>query len=350
MTLLHPPSSAFHSPISASSTVFAGDSAGANLALSLLQVILFAQRSSLSVPFNGVQVNITSPASVSMLSAGLELTLALPSWHIYAKFDISLDTWPMLDAKYPACGIWPSRPPRGHPYCKISMLNHPLVAPAVAEDWKGSPTMWFADSAKLAAERAAQQGVEVWYEEYKQMPHDFPIMGVTWPWAIIDNWPQSLDCMRSWVEFCVKMFEEGHIESGAVVKGLVSDKILEVKQLTGLSFQEALRLTRAEKAAWKDCLPLLYARSSPLESTSICCVIHHEFSSTNPNRKIARCKGNLATAAHSGKPYGDASQCTCVCVTNGFRGCFATKMQFRQLLIYEIFCNYVEVQRRQLSL
>ena len=57
LTLLHPPSSAFPFPVSASSIVFVGDSAGANLALSLLQVVLFAQRSCLSVPFNGVQVN-----------------------------------------------------------------------------------------------------------------------------------------------------------------------------------------------------------------------------------------------------------------------------------------------------
>ena len=139
------------------------------------------------------------------------------------------------------------------------MLDHPLIAPAATEDWKGSPSMWFAggqerfaDSAKLAAERAAQQGVEVWYEEYEQMSHDFPIMGVTWPWAITDNWPQSLDCMRSWAEVCVKTFEGCHIESGAVVKGLVSDKTLDVKQLTGLGFQEALRLIRAKKAAWRD--------------------------------------------------------------------------------------------------
>ena len=118
--------------------------------------------------------------------------------------------------------------------------------------WYAGGQERFADSAKLAAEHAAQQGLEVWYEEYKQMPHDFPIMGVTWPWAITDNWPQSLDCMRSWAGVCVKMFEEGHIESGAVVKGLGSEKTLDVKSLTGLNFQEALRLIRAKKAAWKD--------------------------------------------------------------------------------------------------
>jgi len=54
----------------------------------------------------------------------------------------------------------------------------------------------FADSAKLAAERAARQGVQVWYEEYEEMPHDFPIMSATWPWAKTEGWPQSMSCMK----------------------------------------------------------------------------------------------------------------------------------------------------------
>ena len=259
LSLLYPPSSAFHSPVQIRSIVFAGDSAGASLALSLLQVILYSQRSSSRFRFWGSEVSLPSPAGVSMLSAGLELTLALLSWQKNAWFDVFSDSWSMLQPDYPTCHIWPSKPPRGHPYCKTSMLDHPLVAPALAEDWGDSPPLWFAggqerfgDSAKLAAERAAQQGVEVWYEEYEEMPHDFPIMGITWPWATTDRWPQSLSCMNAWAEACKMIGEEGHIKTGAMSKGLKTEKKLDVMQLTGLDFQEAIQLIKAKKAGWKD--------------------------------------------------------------------------------------------------
>lgn len=38
--------------------------------------------------------------------------------------------------------------------------------------WFAGGQEQFADSAKLAAEGAARQGVQVWYEEYEEMPHD----------------------------------------------------------------------------------------------------------------------------------------------------------------------------------
>lgn len=200
-SLLHPPPGAFHEPVSPSSVVFSADSAGANLALALTQVLLFAR--SRTIMFHGTEVSLPLPAGIAMLSAGLDLTLAFPSWQANAPFDIFSDNWAFLAPGYPTCKIWPSVPPRGHVYCEISMMLHPLVAPALAGSWEGAPPMWFAggqerfaDSAKLAAERAARQGVQVWYEEYEEMPHDFPIMSATWPWAKTEGWPQSMSCMK----------------------------------------------------------------------------------------------------------------------------------------------------------
>ena len=179
LSLLYPPPGAFHEPASPASIVFAGDSAGANLALALTQVILFTRSS--TVTFHGREVPLPLPAGLALLSAGLDVTLCFPSWQANAPFDIFSNTWSFLEPGYPICHIWPSNPPRGHPYCEISMMDHPLVAPAIARDWEGAPPMWFAggqekfaDSAKLTAKTAAEQGVCVRYEEYEEMPHDFP--------------------------------------------------------------------------------------------------------------------------------------------------------------------------------
>ena len=66
MSLLHPPRGAFHDPLPSSSIVFAGDSAGANLALALTHLLLFARAQ--TVTFHGT---IFLPAGIAVLSTGL---------------------------------------------------------------------------------------------------------------------------------------------------------------------------------------------------------------------------------------------------------------------------------------
>lgn len=257
LSLLHPSPGAFHEPVPPSSIVFSGDSAGANLALALTQVLLFARSSTLM--FHGTEVSLPLPAGIAVLSAGLDVTLGFPSWQSNAPFDIFSDTWSFLAPGYPTCEIWPSDPPRGHVYCEISSMLHPLVAPALARSWEGAPPMWFAggqerfaDSAKLAAERAARQSVQVWYEEYEEMPHDFPIMSATWAWAKTEEWPQSVKCMERWVNACRVFGEGGTMGTGAVVVLTGGgERKIDVEKLTGMGVEEVTSLVREKQKGWK---------------------------------------------------------------------------------------------------
>lgn len=257
LSLLHPPPDAYHEPIPPSFIVFAGDSAGANLALALTQLLLYARSSTLM--FHGTEVSLPLPAGIAVLSAGLDVTLGFPSWQTNAPYDIFSDTWSFLAPGHPICKIWPSDPPRGHAYCEISMMLHPLVAPALARSWEGAPHMWFAggqerfaDSAKVAAEGAARQGVQVWYEEYEEMPHDFPIMSATWAWAKTEEWPQSVRCMEGWVNACRVFGEGGTMGLGAVVVLTGGGKRkMDVEKLTGLGIEQVISLVREKQEGWK---------------------------------------------------------------------------------------------------
>ncbi|MCJ1356028.1 MAG: hypothetical protein MMC33_006022 [Icmadophila ericetorum] len=260
LSLLYPPPGSFHESAPASSIVFAGDSAGACLALALTQLLLSTQSS--KVNFHGRSVELPLPSGIAVLSAGLDFTLALPSWMKFAANDIFFDTWSMLDPNYTPCSVWPANPPRGHPYCEISMMDHPLTAPMMASNWRGAPPMWFAggqerfaDSAKVAAEQAARQGVSVRYEEYEEMPHDFPILSLNWPWAVTDEWPQSIKCIDNWVNAC-KTFVKGRQQDSGAVLYLTDggEERLDVENLTGLTFGEVKRLVREKKAQWKSWL------------------------------------------------------------------------------------------------
>ena len=255
--LLYPPPDAFHEPGPPQSIVFAGDSAGANLALALTQVLLFAR--TLTALFHGRKISLSLPAGNAVLSAGLEVTLGLPSWQANGLFDVFSDKWAFLEPGYPACEIWPTDPPRGHPYCEISAMLHPLVAPAFARSWEDAPPIWFAggqerfaDSAKLAAEMAARQGVQVWYEEYEEMPHDFAIMPATWAWAKTEEWPQSVKCMERWANACRVFGEGGTMGTGAVlVLTGGRERRMNVERLTKLDFEEAISLARKKQEGWK---------------------------------------------------------------------------------------------------
>ncbi|KAI9874883.1 MAG: hypothetical protein M1830_009180 [Pleopsidium flavum] len=260
LSLIYPPPESIHTPVPASSIVFAGDSAGANLALALVQVILFAKNT--AIQFHNQAVSLPVPGGITLLSAGLDGTLALPSWQANASFDIfdrSVKSWSYLESAFPTCSLWPSKPPRGHIYCETSMLCHPLVSPAVASSWVGAPPMWFAggqerfaDSAKVVVELASRQGVPVRYEEYAEMPHDFPIMRDNWPWATTQDWPQSVRCMAEWAKACRVFAEGGKVETGAiVVTASREENKSDIDRLTGLTFEQVKGLMREKVANWK---------------------------------------------------------------------------------------------------
>jgi len=82
--LLYPPAGSFHEPVSPSNIVFTGDSAGANLSLVLLQLILHLHRTAPNdqtptLKFHGKDVAIPIPAGIAAISPWLDITYSLPS-------------------------------------------------------------------------------------------------------------------------------------------------------------------------------------------------------------------------------------------------------------------------------
>ena len=168
MSLLHPPRGAFQDPVPSTAIVSAGNSAGANLALALTHILLFARAQ--IVMFHSTKITLSLPAGIPVLSAGLELILAFPSFSSNRRLDIFPDTWSFLKPDYPTCEIWPSAPPRGHPCCEISMLLHPLVTARLVTELGRPPRLCgsLVDRHNSVIQRnwllngAARHGVQVW--------------------------------------------------------------------------------------------------------------------------------------------------------------------------------------------
>lgn len=184
LTLISPPPGAFHAPVAPTSIVFAGDSAGACLVLSLVQILLSFDRqspldSSPSIQFYGRPTRLPLPSGLALASPGLDQSMGVPSWETNAETDIFADQIPAITDSQPTCAIWPSYPPRGHPYAEPLTLLHPLASPCTAKSWKGAPPMWIAmgggerllDAAKVVARDAVRDGCVVRWTEWERMPH-----------------------------------------------------------------------------------------------------------------------------------------------------------------------------------
>ena len=249
LSLLSPPPGSLHKAVPAPSIILAGDSAGAALCLSLIQIIREIRRqqstSTPSVRFHGRDVTLSMPAGVTGISPAGEFTLSLPSWMGNAKHDIFRDEMPNMKPGFPSCKVWPSNPPRGATYCDTSALCHPLVSPAVAKSWIGAPPMWFAcgqermaDSAKLIAQTAARDGVCVLFEEYEAMPHLWTLF--------FRQWPQSVRCFEGLAQACKQFVEGVNLTSRgtSIDLRMLSFKELDVKNLTPLTVEEALVLMK----------------------------------------------------------------------------------------------------------
>ncbi|PQE06291.1 lipase esterase protein [Rutstroemia sp. NJR-2017a BBW] len=255
MSLLSPHPSAPNSAFPGSSIVLAGDSSGANLALGLLQILLTLRRKGItSLEYHGRKVTLDLPAGLTLLSAVGELTNTLPSYKHNASHDVfPRDLTPTVLPGFPVCAIWPSKPPRGNIYCEGPVLAHPIASPACAEDWTGSPFMWFSsgqeqivDGAKVIAKTAFSQGVQVVFREYEGMPHTFM-------WHLPGT-PQSEDCWKAWAEACRSII------MGTI--GSTSEKVFidlqgteahdeNIKQLTSLTREEASEIIKQGAKRYK---------------------------------------------------------------------------------------------------
>ncbi|SMR48179.1 unnamed protein product [Zymoseptoria tritici ST99CH_1E4] len=248
LSLIYPPSNSLHEAVPAERIVLAGDSAGANLAFALLQLLLQLHRTADGVPlvkFHGRDVHVPLPAGVSGNSGWFDVSRAMPSIVGNSKWDY-LPPANHDDAvgRFPADSIWPTKPPRGDIYCDLSMLDHPLVSPVLAESWKASPPLWMntgdemlMDEDILVAARAAGQGVKVHFEHYEAMPHCFPML--------LPHLPASRRCLRSWGNWIRRVVEEpeGLKTNGVWIparKG--KEKEVDVMRLPAVEFGEARRL------------------------------------------------------------------------------------------------------------
>lgn len=239
LSLLYPPPDSLHEPIPASNIIVAGDSAGANLCLALVQLILQLHRqnkSGCTVRFFGRDVAIPLPGSVASFSAWTDCTGSLPSFTANKEYDY-FSTTMALERVIP-CGIWPTNPPRGALYCDISALCHPLVNPTIAKTWAGSPPIWFCcgqemlvDDSRVIAQRAANQACTVILAEYDAMPHFFPF---------IFDLPQTGHSFKSWARFCLTCVEHPNDLKSEGIRVDTSLKVrpMDVENLIELSYDE----------------------------------------------------------------------------------------------------------------
>ncbi|CAL5872495.1 uncharacterized protein PFLUO_LOCUS6759 [Penicillium psychrofluorescens] len=191
LSLIHPPPGALHKPVPANKIVLAGDSAGGNLSLALLQTLLTLKRAARPIRFHGQEVAVELPAGVATISPWCDITRSMPSLHRNAKFDYmdppaplpeedAAEKVPFSSFPFPPDGVWPVTPPRVDMYAYASMALHPLASPLAAspELWKDAPPVFITtgeegltDEDLIMARRLHQAGVSVVAEQFEGMPH-----------------------------------------------------------------------------------------------------------------------------------------------------------------------------------
>lgn len=268
MSLLYPQPSSFHEPVPASHLVFAGDSSGAQLELSLIQVILAARKRQCTnrptLRFHGRNVELPMPAGVAVQSPGLDHHgSSLPSWYANRDYDIFVDAMPGYLPGFPTDDAWPTNPPRGNYYCETSMLCHPLVSPLAAKSWRGAPPMYIAigsrerksDSTKVPAQLAARQNVPVIWDEYELMPHNWPM--------VFSKYPHSIKLYHSWSAACLRFLRGDKFQTtGAFTEfESLSTREIDVHNLTPLTLDEVEYLMRTMQRSVRPFTGELVAKS-----------------------------------------------------------------------------------------
>lgn len=246
--------------MTAEHVVFAGSSAGANLCFALLRLLLEMKRGKPqlggNVLFHSAEVPLPLPSGVAICSGWFDQCDALPSWLEGGDNDILDVLQPALQPGYPTDHLWPSDPPREHPYCAATMLDHELVSPAAVSDWTGAPPMWFAcgseervlDSNKVVASQAARCGVPISWNLYEGMPHEFTLL--------LGKLPQAKHCFTAWADAC-KALVQGKVTTSRskLIKMPNCDEegLGDVKELAPLPFDEVrkrMKIRNRERPVW----------------------------------------------------------------------------------------------------
>lgn len=200
LSLIHPPPGALHDPVPANKIVLAGDSAGGNLSLVLLQTILTLKRGSQCIRFHGKDVDVELPAGVATISPWCDVTRSMPSVVDNAKYDYldlpvqspedAEEKTPFSPLPFPPDALWPTGPPRVDMYSNANMAMHPLVSPLAATPdlWKGAPPIFIStgeegltDEDLILARRIHQAGVPVVAEQFEGMPHCHGLIMISTP-------------------------------------------------------------------------------------------------------------------------------------------------------------------------
>ncbi|KAH8598973.1 alpha/beta hydrolase fold-domain-containing protein [Bisporella sp. PMI_857] len=233
-TLLYPPPGAFHEPVDPQHIVFAGDSAGGNLSLVLLQTLLELRRQGHKIRWNGEECEIHLPAGLALCSPWADLTYSSESCKKNGVFDYlpPLGSGAEERQQPPPCSIWPANPPRKNIYAEDAVLCHPLVSPLAAKSWEGSCPIYIGtgtelltDEDKFVAQVAATQGVPVVFEQYEAMPHCFAM--------VLGTLPGSKLFFQRWSSFITHVVEGEDIKTnGRLIKSkTLQEASLEVERL-----------------------------------------------------------------------------------------------------------------------
>ncbi|KAK2004938.1 hypothetical protein LX36DRAFT_563258 [Colletotrichum falcatum] len=229
LTLLYPPSDAYHQPVDPKHIVVAGDSAGGNLSLALLQLLLELRRQNRRIRWHGEERDIPLPGGLALNSPWLDITQSSASWDVNKDFDYLPTAEVYAKHSPPPCEAWPADPPRTALYADDNLLAHPLVTLVMSRNWEGAPpvficTGWelLADEDKYMARKLHEDGVAVVFEEYEGMPHCFAL--------ILTTTPNAKRCFDGWTGFMKKIITHPDtIDSKAIT---VKAKTLEEVSLT----------------------------------------------------------------------------------------------------------------------
>lgn len=250
LSLLYPPPGALHRPVPADKIILAGDSAGGNLALVLMQTLLQWQRSTPGIKpptlnFHGKEVPVPLPGGMALASPWTDMTRALPSMDGNAHYDYLPGPHIFKEGRFPACEAWPTKPPRAHLYCEGNAMLHPLTSPIVA-DWTGCPPTliqageeMMADECKVVARNMARQGVAVSWQQFEAMPHCFALL--------LEENPSTAVFREAWHEFAdavVHKPETLHAKGEFVAAKSLAAKHVDVQLLTDLSDEKVVEFMR----------------------------------------------------------------------------------------------------------
>lgn len=178
LSLLSPPQGALHKPVPANRIIFAGDSAGGNLCLALIQTLLILRQTYPDgISFHGNIVPIGLPIALSLVSPWTDITTSMPSVYTKHQFDyLPLFPPPPLPPYHPPDCAWPATPPRVTLYASATALTHPLVSPlaGLPNDprsalWADAPPICITTGDECLEDDAVYMARKIWRAGNKQI-------------------------------------------------------------------------------------------------------------------------------------------------------------------------------------